>query len=372
MLGASFVSRTAATSTARKGPLPGWLWPLARLGAWGYARVLARRNREYDAGRGVIMFDRPVISIGNLSVGGTGKTPMVAWTIDILRSRGHRPCIAMRGYGSRDGTISDEAQIYAARFGHEVPVIAQPDRAEGLIELFASERGENVTCIVLDDGFQHRRIGRDLNFVLIDCTRSPWDDAPLPHGWLRETPDALTRADVVIFTHADDPGRVDDLTSRALAIKPSLTIGACLHTWDTLMFPLENISESASDHAERPSHWLTGKHIVAACAIGNPHPFLASIAHHNPATLTTLTLPDHDPYGPAALKRLLTLSSNADALVVTQKDWSKLKFVQPALWKCPVAVTQLELKWVRGAADIEKQLGAIQVRPVMGSHSAGS
>jgi tetraacyldisaccharide 4'-kinase len=338
----------------RKGPLPGWLWPLARACSWGYSRIIARNNRAFDAGKGVLTFDRPVISIGNLSVGGTGKTPMVAWTVDILRSLGHHPCIAMRGYGSHQGNLSDEAQIYASRFGDEVPIVAQPDRAEGLIELFATDRGENITCIVLDDGFQHRRIERNINIVLIDTTRSPWDDALLPAGWLREGPDSLNRAHAVVFTHAHDASRVDELTSRALAINPSLTIGACTHRWDSLTFPLAQPSEPT----QHPATWLTGKRIVAACAIGNPHHFLHAISQHKPGQLTPLTFPDHDPLGPAALRRILDATRTADVLVVTQKDWSKLKFVKPDLWNCPIAVTQLELDWSRGAENVSRLIQA--------------
>ncbi|HRQ74118.1 MAG TPA: tetraacyldisaccharide 4'-kinase, partial [Phycisphaerales bacterium] len=149
-----------------------------RLAAMVYGAAIARRNRAFDAGRGVVTLDRPVISVGNLSTGGTGKSPTVAWVVRTLREAGRDPCIAMRGYRSRDG-VSDEAEEYRAAFD-DLPVVARPDRLQGLIELFASERGGRVDAVVLDDGFQHRCIARALDLVLIDATRDPFADAMIP------------------------------------------------------------------------------------------------------------------------------------------------------------------------------------------------
>src|ERR1043165_360740 len=162
----------------RRGPVPG---AVGRLLARGYAWEIGRRNRRYDAGRGVVRFDRPVISVGNLSVGGTGKTPMVAHIVGLLLEAGRRPCIAMRGYAGRGG-MSDEAEEYRGRFPG-IPIVARANRTLGLIELFSREHetgGQQTDCIVLDDGFQHRRIARDLDVVMVDASRDPFDDALLP------------------------------------------------------------------------------------------------------------------------------------------------------------------------------------------------
>jgi tetraacyldisaccharide 4'-kinase len=326
------------------GPLPAWLRPLGPLLERGYAYELARRNRRFDSGKGVVTFDRPVLSVGNLSVGGTGKTPMVAWLVEYLLNAGQRPCIAMRGYGARDGAASDEAQIYASLFGSSVPIVAQPDRVVGLLDLFSTERGQNITCIVLDDGFQHRRIARDLDIVLIDAGKSPWNDRMLPAGWLREPPTALARAQAAVFTHAT--GETGGLEALALRENPALLVATCDHAWEWLSLPL------GGERVHRA--WLQGRRAVAACAIGNPGPFIESVRAAGPASLDTFVLPDHDPFAPATLAKLLGLltTSGAQCLVVTQKDWSKLRHIAPRIWPCTPAVTELTLAWKTGREKI--------------------
>lgn len=133
---------------------------MARLLTPLYLAELGRRNRRFDRGAGVTRFDVPVISVGNISVGGVGKTPMVMTIAGWLLESGRRPCIAMRGYKAGAGE-SDEAALYRERFG-DVPVVAQPDRTAGLRALFAQERvgqasslpgpGARIDCIILDDG----------------------------------------------------------------------------------------------------------------------------------------------------------------------------------------------------------------------------
>lgn len=183
---------------SRSAPLPG---PLGRLAGAIYAREIRRRNRAYDRGGRVTRLDRPVISVGNLSAGGTGKTPMVMKLATALLEAGHHPCIAMRGYKAAAGR-SDEAEEYRARLVN-VPVVAQPDRISGLRALFATEVGRDVDVVLLDDGFQHRRLARDLDIVLVDATRSPFEDRLLPAGYLREPPASLERAQAVVITHAE-------------------------------------------------------------------------------------------------------------------------------------------------------------------------
>src|SRR5690606_30475631 len=121
-----------------------------------------------------------------------------------LLDAGHRPCIAMRGYARGRGE-SDEAAEYRRLFP-EVPIVARADRALGLIRQFSAEYdagGPHTDCIVLDDGFQHRQIARDLDIVLIDATHGPCQERLLPAGWLREPVRSLSRAGAVVITHAE-------------------------------------------------------------------------------------------------------------------------------------------------------------------------
>jgi tetraacyldisaccharide 4'-kinase len=319
---------------------------LARLYGW----EIARRNRRYDAGRGVVRFDRPVISVGNLSVGGTGKTPMVAHVVGLLQSSGHRPVIAMRGYGSRGGR-SDEAQEYRRRFAH-VPVLARPDRTHALIEQFSREHDAGARrsdCIVLDDGFQHRRIARDLDIVLVDASRDPFSDRLLPAGWLRERVGSLRRAGLAVITHAETvpPDRLDELSRRIEQVTGRPADAVARHVWDGL-----TIHDGGRDRDE-PGQWLRGKRVVAVCAIGNPAAFLAEARRKVGGPLAAeIVLRDHDPYRPKTLDRIrsATSSANAEAVLTTEKDWSKL--APAGGWPCAVARARLRISFDAGEAAL--------------------
>ncbi|MCC6660415.1 MAG: tetraacyldisaccharide 4'-kinase [Phycisphaerales bacterium] len=308
-----------------------------------YMAVVACRNRRYDAGRGVVTLDRPVISVGNLSLGGTGKTPLVAWIVETLTRAGHAPCIAMRGYASRAGH-SDEAAEYGARFTG-VPVVARPNRVEGLLTLFRSEAGAAVDCVVLDDGFQHRRVARQLDIVLIDATRGTLRDRVLPAGWLREPPASLARAGHVVVTHAEcaDPGAIEALL-REVARRTGAPAAVARHTWTGL-----TVSDGGVDRPE-PTAWLRGRPALPVCAIGNPGPFLAACAAATGAPgPAPIVLPDHDPYRPGTLRRVLAAARSAGLVITTEKDWSKLA---RASWPCPVARARLGMTFDRGEDDL--------------------
>jgi tetraacyldisaccharide 4'-kinase len=331
----------------RRAPLPG---PLGRLGARLYLAAITRRNRRFDQGHGVTRLPLPVISVGNLSVGGTGKTPMVMHLLATLAASGHRPCIAMRGYrAGREG--SDEAAEYARAFP-AVPVVAQPDRLAGLQSLLASERGHAVDCIVLDDGFQHRRIARDLDIVLLDATRSPFEDRLLPAGWLREPVESLNRAHVAMVTHAEAvaPDMTAELLKRALAINPALKTAIASHRWARLQS-----AERAIDTAS-----LSGRPYLLACAIGNPGPFIQTAREALGPPADVLLRPDHDPYRPATVRGLIShaRACKAEFILTTEKDWSKLARVPTSDWPCPVVRPSLAMTLESGQAELERAVHA--------------
>jgi len=309
-----------------------------------YASAIARRNRAFDAGRGVVTLDRPVVSVGNLSTGGTGKSPMVAWIVRALRDAGHDPCIAMRGYRSQSG-VSDEAQEYRAVF-EDLPVVARPDRLRGLIELFATERGERVDRVVLDDGFQHRRIARDLDLVLIDATRNLFADALIPAGRLREPVESLRRATHVVITHAErtegtELARLAERIDHAHGRPP---VAVTEHAWSRL-----RISDSSGDRAGTVS-WLRGRRVLVLCAIGNPAAFLAGVEAAGACAADVVVLRDHDPYAPPTVGRVADriAAASAEAVVTTGKDWTKLARRDLSAWRVPVARPVLELRFREG------------------------
>lgn len=313
-----------------------------------YAREIARRNARYDRGEGVIKLDRPVVSVGNLSVGGTGKSPMVAWVVGALRGAGHWPAVAMRGYGASrtaDGS-SDEAEEYRARF-EGLPVVAQADRTAGLIELFATEEGQRVDAVVLDDGFQHRRVARGLDIVLVDCTRPPMEGALLPAGRLREPMGSLARAQAVVLTHAESVGaaEVERVRRAVLGVRGDLVVCVAEHAWAGL---------DVSGVGRVGNEWLNGKRVLGVCAIGNPEPFLEEVARHAGEVAGEIRLRDHDPYRAKTVARIARAAAGLDAVVCTAKDWSKLRHVGAGVWPCPVVRPVLEMRLREGETELEE------------------
>ncbi|MBM4022938.1 MAG: tetraacyldisaccharide 4'-kinase, partial [Planctomycetes bacterium] len=180
------------------GPGPTALRGLLGLLALPYGMVTAIRNLAYDR---AVLPDHgaavPVISVGNLTLGGTGKTPLVAWVARRLLAAGHRPAVVSRGYAARPGLPSDEAAELGMLLP-DVPHVAERDRMAGVARAVAA--GADVA--ILDDGFQHRRLRRDLDIVAIDASDPFGCDRLFPRGLLRESRRGLARAGAVVLTRA--------------------------------------------------------------------------------------------------------------------------------------------------------------------------
>lgn len=345
------MSAARARGAVREGPLPAWLGgPLSV----AYRLELARRNRAYDKGRGVRRLDRPVISVGNLSVGGVGKTPMVARILGWLRNHGAFPCVAMRGYKAKNG-FSDEAELHRRAFtDRPAPVVAQADRLAGLEKLFDSLEGQRVDCVVLDDGFQHRRIARDLDVVLLDASRSLEGARLLPAGYWREPPSALMRAHAVVITHAElvDPDALERMESLVERYHGKRPIAVARHSWRGLRRP------TSERHERLSTAWLTGKSVVGLCAIGRPEGFFSVLDTLAGDIVKAIALPDHHPLDPRTLRAVAVQAERlgAEAIVVSEKDWMKIELHQDALGHVPLVVSELTLKFDRGASPLERKV----------------
>lgn len=326
--------------------------PVARTAERVYLAELGRRNARFDAGRGVITIDRPVISVGNLSVGGTGKTPMVSCIVRWLIEAGRSPAIAMRGYRSGGG-FSDEARAYGTMFVEDVPVVAQPDRLLGLLQLFGTDPGSRVDSVVLDDGFQHRRIARQLDLVLIDATRDPFTDRCLPAGRLREPVEALGRADGVVLTHCElvDRSTIDGLSGKIAEITGEPPIAETEHSWSGLRRAVDG------GVIEEPLSGLRGRRIAAVCAIGHPDAFITGVerAAGRPVH-RSLVLRDHHHYRGRTIDRIVALAQDCEAIVTTEKDWVKMDQIDPEIWPCPVLRPVLEMKFARGEDPLRSRV----------------
>lgn len=332
------------------GPLPGYLAPVTLPASFVYGRVVAARNRRFDRGRGVGSVGLPVISVGNLTLGGTGKTPMVIWLAERLAAAGRRPVIAMRGYGAPRGLAgsSDEAAVYAQRLP-DVPVLADPDRLGALRDFL--KRAKEIDCVLLDDGFQHRRVRRELDLVLIDASRGTLRDRLFPAGFLREPPASLRRADAVIVTHAQ---AVDDSMAGEIAghhTRPPIAWSR--HVWSAVV-----VYAGGGPPAREEVGWLRGKRVLTLLGLGNPGPVFKQLEAVGAVVTANIPARDHEPYDRARMALVRTLSEGVDALVMTAKDWVKARhLIDLPTWPVPIVVPRLEIEVFCGAEELEHLLG---------------
>ncbi len=334
---------------AQKPPfLPAWALPLAALAEPVYRCAMGMRNALFDLGiRRIRRAHAPVISVGNLTTGGTGKTPMVIEIVHRLQALGRRPAIILRGYRRTAAGVSDEQAIYAKSLPGVV-VMADPDRVAAAARLAADHPERDI--IVLDDAFQHRRIARDLDLVLIDGT-NPWGYGHvLPRGSMRESPRGLRRADAVIVTRADqlDPAalaRLDEQIARRHGKPP---IAHAAHVWADVVDEDDRRVDAA------------GQPVFAFCGIGNPRAFFDQAAAQMKLA-GSIALPDHVDYDRQIVQRLAALpeAQSAAAYLTTEKDWVKLQpLVKSSPLPRPVWRVRLAMKLLDGEAALNEQLAA--------------
>ncbi|RMH23957.1 MAG: tetraacyldisaccharide 4'-kinase [Planctomycetota bacterium] len=326
---------------------------LATLGAPAaalFGLAVARRNARYDRGVGVTRAPMPVVCVGNLTVGGVGKSPMVRWVVGRLQQAGHAPAIVLRGFGARAG-VSDEAEEHRA-LTPGVPVVVNPDRAAAVRELADRPAAERPSCVVLDDGFQHRRLARDLDVVLIDARRNPWRDRLLPAGRLREPPASLARAGVVVLTHTDRAGPDDlaEIERRVARAAPGVPIARSRHAWARLVVEARDGAELAES-----VEWLSGRRVFVACGIGSPGQFMERVRAAGAHVVGTLAVRDHAPFPRGRLARAVR-DAGADAIVSTLKDRPRLREALPARGWARIVYPVVETDVFAGADALERAI----------------
>jgi tetraacyldisaccharide 4'-kinase len=313
---------------SRSGPLPEWTLPVAWPASLAYGAASAaigrwRASRAVDVGV-------PVISVGNVSVGGTGKSPMVRWVCARLLEAGHEPVVALRGYRAVGG-LSDEAEEHRVELPG-VRVAVGGDRAASIAGARAMH--PSIDVAVLDDGFQHRQVRRALDIVLIDAARPAIDGACLPAGWLREPASTLRRADLVIVTRATAmDGRIGELVRRARGREPDAW---ARHVW-------RSVDRCGADGVVVRDAPVLREPVVAACALARPEAFFADVVSCGGTLEASLAFPDHHAFGTADLTRIAS-TAGGRPVVVTGKDWVK---IAPLLGTAPEVVQRLDWRVVR-------------------------
>jgi tetraacyldisaccharide 4'-kinase len=328
-----------AVMDGRAGPLAHWtLSPLLTALTWPYDWMHRLRIQVYLRGwASVKRLPCRVISVGNLTLGGTGKTPMVEAIATLLRQHGYRVGVLSRGYGGRDReaitVVSDGARclvppevagdepVLLAEHLAGIPVVVGRDRyAAGML---AVERF-GVDVLVLDDGFQHLQLARDLDILLLDAARPFGTGRLFPRGDLRERPSALARADVIVFTRWEQgmPAPPSALR-RTHPLPPSFR--SCHEPCGVRALP---------DGQTLPLSALKARSVLAFCGLGTPESFRRTLDRLGAVVVAFVAFPDHHPYTRSDLEEMVRAAKTrgAEVLITTEKDGIRLRRLQPLPW----------------------------------------
>ncbi|MHC4404870.1 MAG: tetraacyldisaccharide 4'-kinase, partial [Planctomycetota bacterium] len=228
-----------------------------------YRLAVAWRNRRYDTGAAAThRVSVPVVSVGNLTVGGTGKTPMVQWIARWLRRHDVRVTVISRGYGAEAGAANDEA----LELEQSLPDVLHLENADRVKAARLAIEEFDCQLILLDDAFQHRRIHRDLDVVMLDAAEPFGFDHVFPRGTLREPPHGLRRAHVAVLSRADMIGPEERAAIRQRVLRYAPQIG-----WAEVAHAPRVLRSAAG--REEPVDALRGRPVAAFCGIGNPAGF---------------------------------------------------------------------------------------------------
>lgn len=297
--------------------------------SWLYGLIGLVRGKCYELGLlPSYKASIPVLSVGNLAVGGTGKTPVVDWLLKSFARQGKKAVVVSRGYGGKysgtvgvvsrgDGVLltveqSGDEPYLLARRNPQTPVLIARRRSDGVKY---AERHLAADLVILDDGFQHRGMQRDFDLVLLDAAHPCANGWPLPAGLLREFPVALRRADLLLLTRSKS-----DATF-CFAGKPIFTSE-------------HQLADFAVDLAAGQVSFaqLKGLRLFAFAGIADPDSFFSRLSAAGVPLAGSLPLPDHCPYDEQQRQQIIALAGDCDALITTEKDAVKLK---PELFPVP-------------------------------------
>ena len=337
------------------------IWRRQRVGArigWAaltpfslaFSLAVRTRNVSYDLGiLPAVRVPLSVISIGNLTVGGTGKTPLTLWLAHTLQQHGHTVGIITRGYKGtatgptlvgRDGTplatpveVGDEAVMLARRFAGIV--IAGRDRVAAA--RFAHQHFA-LDVVILDDGFQHRRLHRDVEIVLLSA-QGPTNTWLLPAGPFREPLTSMYRAHALVLS------KRTGIQEHSPSLFFARNTQHATPVFHADLVPTALIQASPQGQwLEQPLSILTGKRVMAVTAIANPQPFYSAIQERGAELVQVVEFPDHHSYTHSEWQKLVQQSSSVDALLTTEKDLVKLEHFTPTINRLLALRVDLQLE----------------------------
>ena len=324
------------------------LWVLSL----GYGVVVALTRSLYQKGSlSVYQAPKPVVSIGNITTGGVGKTPLVIWLVKVLNQRGIKAAVLSRGYGAAQG-LNDEAKMFQEIFP-QVPILVGRNRKASIQKALAQEP---VDMLVADDAFQHFPLKRDLDIVTIDATNPFGNGHLVPRGILREKQEALARADVFVLTKTDKVQDTKGLFKRLHQMNPEALIVQSSHT---PRYFREIFTEKF--HALNA---FENQRAVAFCAIADPFSFKQALQKLSVVMVRDFIFMDHYSYKERDLKKIADCAhkENVNILVTTHKDAVKILPFKKWCQGLTVLSLDIDLEITQGQDELIDRILSLQHR----------
>lgn len=332
-------------TTTGGGPVKSVLRLCLRLIAAVYGLVVRLRNLCYDK-QWFKSHDAPVpvISVGNITTGGTGKTPLVIWLCNLLYEKGRNCAVLTRGYKTQPGILSDEPAILA-KSCPSAKIVVNPDRIAGAQK---AVKEHNAAVIVMDDGFQHRKLKRELDIITIDATCPFGCERILPAGLLREPVTALKRAHLAVITHTNNlqQDELADLEDKIRSLNPHITIAKAAYKHPSAI-GIKGLTLTIDQLKQKP--------LFAFCGIANPNIFLNSLKQMGMNLLGSRIYNDHHNYKAQDFSDIYEQAKylGAEMILTTQKDWVKTALLAQKNEDIIFAYLALELDFPQGYDKIE-------------------
>jgi tetraacyldisaccharide 4'-kinase len=308
-----------------------------------YRLVIAVRNSLYNIK--VLRTHKvpvPVISVGNITAGGTGKTPMVIWLCQYLAQK--PLAVLTRGYKTKTGAVSSDEPAMISQSCPHAKTIVNPNRS---LAADKAVKNYNAKVLIMDDGFQHRKLARDLDILTIDATNPFGFEKMLPAGLLREPLSQLKRAHAAVITRCDQAStqQIDTIENKLRQINPKILVARSIHQ-PVQIRGIRDFTIQLDDLKDTP--------VCAFCGIGNPQSFFQTLENIGANLVAKIPFNDHHTYSQSDLHSIYAQAreNNAQIIIATQKDWTKTVLLAQNNSEIPMAYLEIKLKFIAAQQEI--------------------